>query len=437
MKNSAALRLSLVSYFFLLLLYSIFSYCLVHPNLVLLSWEPYWNFQTWIWHTFFDNRMLLGQTYTFLICAIFANFFFILHQLSRHSEIITHGTSILQQIKKLKPYIIVGLLVISPIFLSYNMLSSDMFNYIFNAKMVVVYQTNPHLFQAERFHDDPWIRFMSNTYGLAPYGYGWTALSILPYVLGGNRFLLTWLIFRGFSVLSLFLLFVTYLFFANKKSAASPKSTSFRLLDFAVIFLNPLVLIEIVTNAHNDMWMMWSALLSFGVLIFANRKNLWWRIILSIVLMGFSVSMKFVTELLLPVWAGICIWTFVNIFQVKLFTRFQKLGQFLFNLWPLYAAIILFIPLLTERSRQFYPWYLTWVLTWIPFIKGKYIRNSVLFLSFTAMLRYIPWLLTDSYGEVIELQQKMIIWIPFLTFAVLYGGFLGISFYLRKQNMLR
>src|SRR5258708_35427326 len=164
-------------YFLLFVLYTLFSYSLVHPSLVLVTWKVYWQYQTWIWKNLFNNHQLLAEVYAGLIIVLFATYFLILSKLQ------TFRTQPFQ-LKMFVPY----LFLLIPLFVSYNALSYDVFNYIFNAKMVVVYHANPHLVAAMHYDFDPWTRFMSNTYGLAPYGYGWTTISLLPYILGLNKF---------------------------------------------------------------------------------------------------------------------------------------------------------------------------------------------------------------------------------------------------------
>ena len=63
--------------------------------------------------------------------------------------------------------------------LAYPMFSHDIFNYLFNAKMVLIYQANPHIRTAIEFRD-LMLRFMHNIHTPAPYAYGWTAVSLVP-----------------------------------------------------------------------------------------------------------------------------------------------------------------------------------------------------------------------------------------------------------------
>lgn len=416
--NETLKRFALIlffSYFIVCVSYSIFSYCLVHPNLVLTSWIPYWSFQTWIWKTLFNNRPLLTSIYILLLTLFFLVYAKCIWLLRKKP--------ILNYLMNRKRFFLY-LLLISPLLLSYNALSSDVFNYIFNAKMVLVYHVNPNLIQAQQFADDPWIRFMSNTYGLAPYGYGWTTISFLPFALGLGKFTPTWLIFRLFSVLSVGLLFVTM-----QRLSWLMKGRALRVWEFGLVFLNPLFVIEVISDAHNDLWMMWPALLAVSFLIPNKNQKFRWlsflsKLVAAVVLLLASISIKYATLLLIPVLVGLGLVSLLQN-QNKL-TRFispsylsKTINWFELN-WPVVAAFLLFLPLLTDRSRQFYPWYLTWVLVWMPFIKSRGIKLGVIVLSFSAMLRYTPWLFTNSFTYPIELYQKLITFVPVVIFAGAY-----------------
>ncbi len=401
-----------ILFFALLCIYALFSYSLTHPSLVLTSVSVYWTFQTWMWHTFYNNRLLLTEVYGVLVVLLFVAYGLIAKQTSSKRDAFQNMNV---------PKIFFGFfLFMLPLLFSYNSLSSDMFNYIFNAKMVLVYHVNPHFIQAKMFAFDPMTRFMTNTYGLAPYGYGWTAISLVPYALGLGKFVPTWIIFRLFSVLSLFLLMY------SMKELARTLKVEVSQRDLFLIFGNPLLLVEIISNAHNDIWMMWSALLAFSLV--GKQKLKWWQFVASLALMIFSVSMKFSTLLLVPLWIVILLQYALPFLQKKKSGLFQLFDKH----WPLLASLVMFLPLLTLRSRQFYPWYLTWVLVWLPFVRVKVWKWSIFALSFFALMRYIPWLLTDSYQNGVEWQQKAMTWIPFVVTLCVLSLFYVVKWQKRK-----
>ena len=371
------------------LAYAIFSYSLTDPNLVLTSWQPYWNFQQLMWQYFFNNRQLLTITYGVLIVGWFALYLWGLKLTYSIKE------TAQQQTWLKKRFFIGWLIAISPLLLSYNALSHDVFNYIFNAKIVWVYQANPHVSVALDFATDNWTRFMHNTHTPAPYGYGWTALSLIPYALGFHKFLPTWLIFRLFAVLSVGLL-LKVLQKLSRQLRGQP--LSFHCL--WLVFFNPLLIIEVVSNQHNDLWMMVPALAAFWLIMRLPTKHNWPKIVGSAALLAFSISIKLGTAVLLPFWLiGIAraFWP-----KIKRVFSWERL--------LLFSSIALFIPLLTERSQQFLPWYLLWSLVWLSLVKARWWRAWVLVFSFTALLRYLPWLQALEYNGQVLLEQKWLLW---------------------------
>jgi hypothetical protein len=373
----------LLRYFLLFSLYAVFSYSLTAPNLILTNWPPYWKFQTWMWANFFNNRQLLSYSFLALITSL----------------IITYLQIIKFWLKEKSVSWWLPLLISIPLLFSNNALSYDVFNYIFNAKMVSVYQVNPHVKVALDFAYDDWTRFMHNTHTPAPYFYGWTGLSLLPYLMGGGKFLPTWIIFRLFNFLSLGLL-----------SFLISKIVSKKLNIWSVIlFLNPLLLIEVTSNVHNDLWMMVPALAS---MVLISRQKTGKNIFFSLILLLLSASIKLATLALIPLWIGLVIpWK-------KYLPKIHKLVE---SNWPLWASILLFLPLLTARSKQFLPWYLIWALVWIPLIGDKWRswKISLIVLSLSSLLRYFPYLWAGNYDGDVILHQKLITWIPFILFWII------------------
>lgn len=374
--------------FGLCVLYAIFSYSLTDPNLILTSWPPYWNFQQGMWQQFFHNHPLLTGSYLVLVMGFLGVYAAGWRYWSRRS---TPSLSAGAQ----KTFWLACLLALSPLFLSYNALSHDVFNYLFNAKMVVVYNADPHVQTALEYARDDWTRFMHNTHTPAPYGYGWTALSLLPYMAGFGRLLPTWLLFRGLAVVSVVLLTVVLnkLAYKTAKKSLSPSL-------FWLVVMNPLVFLEVVSNQHNDLWMMVPALTAL-VVIYEKPKH--WptvKILVSALLLAGSISLKLATVVLIPLWL---LW--LGRWFLPTLRRWLS--------WPrvaLMASLLLFVPLLTERSQQFLPWYLTWSLIWLPFIKERWWRAWLVALSITGLLRYVPWLWAGGFSPEVLMQQKLILW---------------------------
>ncbi len=398
------MSLLLIFYFLLLVAYGLFTYGLTAPNLTLINQTWFTNFQNMMWANIYNNRNLATNLFLILIVALFVCYGVILFQLSKQKLKLDWQ-------KNFKATVIKYLLILSPLILSFNALSYDVFNYIFNAKMVLVYHANPHQSVALNYSFDTWTRFMHNVHTPAPYGYGWTLFSLVPYLLGLNKFLTTWLIFRLISVLAL-ILTIKIIISLKQAYFANLDDKKFNWSLTALVF-NPLMLLELISNSHNDLWMLLPAMLS--LLIVGKKKLDLKRIIFSILLLAFSISTKLATVVLIPIWAFLL----NENLQLLKFKLPSKFTNWLKNNWPLLASLLLFLPLTTLRSQQFLPWYLSWSLIWFPFIKEKVWRNTLLIFSLTSLLRYLPWLKINGYTPEVLAQQKLITWLlPIIYLAL-------------------
>lgn len=387
----------LLFYFVVLSLYALWSYSLTDPNLVLSSWPPYWNFQQWMWQTFFSNPQLLTYSYIGLIIAALIGWY-------KAAQSLPAQTSY----KKVLCY---ALLLSFPLWFSYNALSHDVFNYIFNAKMVVVYQEDPHVSVALNHPDDLWTRFMHNTHTPAPYGYGWTAFSLFPYMIGMGKFLFTWLVFRGMNVVALCLVFALLIKLARSLYIkTTPK-------DFALLFFHPLLLIEVISNSHNDLWMLIPALASLLLVLTPQVKKSGWKVFLSLLLLLLSISTKMATIVLLPIWL-IIVWHGLNTqlkwlhflprqlkrwVDVVIMLTIENLGFI--------ASVLLFFPLFSSRSQLFHPWYLLWAFSWLPLIRVSWWKAILLAFSVSSLFRYVPWIFAGGFEGNVLLQQQAVTWL--------------------------
>jgi hypothetical protein len=300
--------------------------------------------------------------------------------------------------------------------------------------MVLVYQANPHQKVALDFPEDDWLRFMHNTHTPAPYGYGWTATSLLPSELGLGKFLSTWLVFRAWEVLGLVgLTGVLFLLRRDRtlEALGTPRSAAITVAELGLTLLHPLLLIEVVSNAHNDLWMMVPVLFSLWLVTQRKSRALWLAaMIASIALLGYSISIKFASVLLFPIWAWLVLRPWLRsqenwLRKSMLWKPAELIDQHL----PELASLAMLLPLLTLRSQQFHPWYFTWILVFLPFMTLKWWRRSLLVLSFSSLLRYVPWLLAGNFDGDVLPHQKMITWIPFIIF-------LTISLFLELKRQL-
>lgn len=364
-------KLGSVLVFILALLTMVWSYGLVDRNLTLLSWGPFVAWQQWSWEW---SRSAVAVTSTYMGLVVL--------WLIAYWRWVQHWP-VAQR---------AWWAVVLVLLLGANALSHDLFNYLFNAKMVLVYRADPHVRVALDFPQDAWLRFMHNVHTPAPYAYGWTGLSLLPLLVSGQKFLLAYAGMRLWMVGGL-VMCVWVLRQLLRETKRSPAWLS-------VVFWHPLVLIETVLNSHNDVWMMAPALLAWAMIL---PKATWRRLTLALVLILLSASIKYVTILLFPVMVG---YFLVQKYQVL--ARWRGWGK---QHWGDISALFLLVPLLTPRSQLFHPWYLLWALCFVPFARWSWVRTLILALAATSLLRYVPWLWNaQEYNGDVLMWQKITTW---------------------------
>ncbi len=372
----------------------LWSYALTDPNLVLTSFAPYWNLQQWLWKYVWQQPHILSATFLIIMMAWFGSYVGLIRSFSKKAV-------------SLRSYLLVVCISSLLTVFAYNALSHDVFNYIFNAKMVLIYQSNPHIHTALEFPHDLWTRFMHNTHTPAPYGYGWTALSVLPFFFTQNSFTLSWLVFKALNLFALVLLRHTLTrlnkhVFQHHKNDFEQKSL--------IVFANPLLIVETLSTGHNDLWMMVPALVAFlAVMNYQQTKKLWHMLVAALAFV-FSLSTKWATLTLSPILLLLATWQWLEPQFLRLPAPLKHLMDWFKNNWPTLASIALFVPLSTARSQQFHPWYLVWVLVWLPLMRRQFWFDLVLVFSFSSMLRYLPWLLAGGYSPQVLLEQKLITW---------------------------
>ncbi len=367
----------------LAVLTSLWSYIFADPNFLLVAHPWYVRFQETM-HAWQGNPWSGAPIFLLLVLSwfsVYRSWMMKIGEFSPFARWIAWGS-------------VLGILV-----LGHNALSHDIFNYLFNAKMVLEYGSNPHVQTALDFAQDPWTRFMHNTHTPAPYGWGWTLLSLVPYSLGLGKFALAYLVMKLWMVLGLIATVLSLAWLEKKVWGTTNR--------FWLFAWNPLVLLEVALNGHNDVWMMWPALVALALLLPIITVR--WSSILSLFvaggLLGASIYQKFVTVVLLPL--------------VPLFLPLNVIWQrwpFLDNLvafgrryWPDLAALALLAPLLTARSQQFHPWYLVWALCFLPLVRSSLVRAILLGLSVSSLLRYLPWLdaRLEYSPEILALQKAI------------------------------
>ncbi|KKQ38519.1 MAG: hypothetical protein A3H17_02700 [Candidatus Levybacteria bacterium RIFCSPLOWO2_12_FULL_37_14] len=355
-------KLIILLYSAFLFLFTIFSYLFVDPNLSYLK-DFYSGFA-------FSNRLLTTISYTTAILIFF----------------IFYGIFIYLGVKKkinLKEIFVLLSITAAILFFSYPaMLSYDIFNYIATSKVLFFYQENPYVVMPIEFVGDPLLAFTHAANKIALYGPFWILLTGMPYLLGFGNFIVTLFSFKLFIVIFYFL--TVFLVWKLSK----------KIIPLILFALNPLVIIETLVSGHNDIVMIFLALLSFFLL--AKKK-----IFLGTIFFILSILIKYSTILLIPVFLYV-VWRLI-----------KNKGIDWEKVYFSSSLLMLVAFLLSPIREEIYPWYAIWFISFSFLVPNKKILlyTSIAF-SFSLLLRYVPYMFTGTYMGQTPFMKEIISFIP-------------------------
>jgi len=353
-------------YLIILSLLVIYSYSQIDLNLTLSSNSLYQTFQKALIFLGYFNRPVSAAVYTGIIFTLFIFYFLIILAVKKTG------------FSKKQLFGLIGLSCLV-LFLSYPAFSHDIFNYLFDARIVTKYQQNPYFAKALDYPQDLWTRFMHWTHRTYPYGPIWLLLTLPFSYLGFGKFVLTLINFKF-----LFLLFhLGNLFFIYKiVNKVNPKYTRQALVFYA---FNPLIMIESIVSPHNEVMMLFFLLTAiyYGLL----EKKYFSGIINLLI----SAGVKFVTAIYLPF--------FIFPKQIVRWINVKKILLIMY--W------VMFVPLVFEIIfREPYPWYFIILIGLGALVSDIYqVRLLTVSISFAALLRYIPYLYYGSYPPFIVIYM--------------------------------
>jgi len=283
---------------------------------------------------------------------------------------------------------------------SYNAFSYDLFNYIFDARIVTFYRQNPYQHKALDYPDDPMLGFMHWTHRLYPYGPLWLVLTVPLSFLGFQKLVPMMILFKGLAVGGY--LGASWFIFKILKDI-NPKE---KLIGLVVFAFNPLVIIESLVSAHNDISMMALALAGFWFLVKKKYLPAW-------LTLGLSIGVKFATALLLPIFILVHLW---RPWRKKINWDKVILGTLFLMVLAVLGAI---------KRDELKPWYLLYPLPFISLLPEK--RGSFVFaqdklfwpmigLSLGLLLHYAPFLYLGNWNPPVPVIKTK------LTFIFLIGG---------------
>lgn len=259
---------------------------------------------------------------------------------------------------------------------SYNAFSYDLFNYMFDARIVTYHNLNPYEYKALDFPKDPWIHFMRWTHRTYPYGPVWLWLTVPLSFIGMQVFLPTMFLFKGLMVLG----YLASVYFIWK--IAQKVSAQNSLFAAAFFAFHPLVLIEGLVSAHHDIVMMGLALASLYYLL--EKKY-----IVAFFLLALSAGLKFATAFLVP------------IFLFVLYLQFSIKEVHYRNIFL--AATIFMVPavIFSILRTELQPWYFLWVLPFVALTRSLWLMSGVAVFSIGLLFHYTPFIYTGNWDPPI------------------------------------
>lgn len=351
------------SYFAFLIVFVAFSYLFVDANFLYFR-NLYTGFVT-------SQRFLTTLAYSFSILI-----FFIFY------------TIFLKRNINLK--ILIGITCIVLFFSNTHMLSQDIFNYLTTAKVLFMYHENPYIIMPVEFIGDLNLLFTHAANKIALYGPIWILLSGIPYLFGFGNFILTLFNFK----LMMTLFYIGTILLVKKLSGYD-----FSLVLFA---LNPLVIVETLVGNHNDIVMMFFALLSYYLL---KRK----KILLAILSLLVSILIKYATVFLIPIFILV-------VFKIL---RNKKIDWN--DVYYKSTISMLLIFLLSALRVEIYPWYAIWFLTFASLIPQKKILLYISFaFSFGLLFRYVPFMLLGTHFGIAPTVKTFVTFVPVIL-VLIYG----------------
>lgn len=300
-----------------------------------------------------------------------------------------------------------GIILFTAILLtfSYNAFSYDLFNYIFDAKIVTHYFQNPYLHKALDFPQDPMLSFMHWTQRTYPYGPVWLFITVPISFIGLQIFLPTLFLFKAIGSVS-YLVIAWCIEKILKKT--DPEESIFGLATFG---FSPLVIIEGLVSAHNDMAMV--VLASVSLLLLLHKKYVW-----SFLVLFLSIGVKFATAVLLPLWI---LWLFLK--------KKERVTPFFCG-----SFVLLIVPVVFATLRtNFQPWYLLFLFPFAALLpRRKELVSGFTVFSFAILLQYIPFLYTGNWNPPIPQILTDMLWIG-LGISMLVGLTTWISIIAKRK----
>lgn len=359
----------IILYFGLLAIFGVYSYALMDPNITFFQSNVWARFRDWIITFGYYHRDNSTYLYTGIIILLFLFQYYAVY-------------------KSKRDYFIPVLVAVSIVgIVSYPFLSHDLFNYLFDAKILTFYHQNPYLHRALDFPHDSWLRFMHWTHRTYPYGPSYLPITLIPLFLSAGKFIIAFILYKAMNT-GLFIISAMALHKLHKKASL-------------FYITSPLVLIEGLMNAHNDM--IGLSLAIIGIYLLTHAKSVQGRIVLLI-----SGLIKYIT---IP-----------SLFISPVNNRLNKV------LFVATCGLLLYLCSTSEIQG----WYFLSLFVFLPFFYEGLGRLSL----FTSglLLAYIPYIRFGGWDKQFEVDMKHQIILFFFVLNVAYLLYRHFSLHRQTKN---
>lgn len=343
-----------ILYAFVLAFLSVYSFVLVDPNITFLNND--------LWTQFREVAVQVGYYQRELSWTVFLIMTGILFGF--------HWYFTFKAPKKANP-VYLALITGGILVFSYPLISHDLFNYMFDAKILTEYGQNPYLQKALDYPNDPWLRFMHWTHRPYPYGPVFLLVTLVPAFLSFGSFLLHFLLIKA-TIIGFYVMGVYFLSRIKKEYG----------LFFAT---QPLVIWEGLVAGHNDLI---AVTITIAGIYFIMQKR---EQVLGRMLLIASAGIKYMT---LP---------FI------ILTRKNKWQQ-----QYLAVAGIMVILAYFTFFKEIQPWYFLNVLPLLVYFRTYIERLQIFFLGL--ILSNYPFIRLGGWGEPEHLVIKH--WIIVVAFGL-------------------
>jgi hypothetical protein len=230
----------------------------------------------------------------------------------------------------LKKYILVIGIISGVILLFlYPITALDVAVYVVNARNWVLYGGSPLTTPPEAFSNDPYIHLAGEYVNkTSPYGPVWEMIGSIPIRLGITEIAAGIIAMKIISLLAY--IFMAWLI-GWKSQQQTEKFHVNQTTALAFFALNPLVMLEAIGNAHNDMLMI--ACITLGLILWQKNHWLW-----STVALTFAVLVKLPALIFLPLF-GLAALTTLDSLQTRLL-RGLGIGSIFLSLFFLFYSFM-------------------------------------------------------------------------------------------------